>query len=236
MKKLPADEGIKIFDIRWNTITAGPSPYNNERTELFLLGCKKAAQGNPCKGCFNSSLWDSSKAEFSWDPLEVAKKINELAPNKYISIGGGEPTDQLYYLITLCKELKEYGFHILLYTYQDFKKIKETVEEVENREKQELTQFYTNGKRITIDYNEASRLAISKEIQLMKLFDLVDIIIDGEYDVNENLYDSFVCDGFFNSIGSGNQRIWDTKSRKFKYMRDLKGIKLDENNNLIYIE
>ena len=45
---LPANEAIRLFDISWKCKTAGPSPINNERIEVFLLGCKKAAIGHPC--------------------------------------------------------------------------------------------------------------------------------------------------------------------------------------------
>lgn len=212
MKELPADKGLKIFDIRWETTTAGPSPYDNKRTELFLLGCKKAAQGNPCMGCFNSPLWDSSIAEFSWDPEEVADRINELAPNKYITIGGGEPTDQIDYLIPLCEKLKEYGFHIMMYTFKDV-----------NLAFNEYSLYYSINDDFYID-----------KYKINELFKYLDIVVDGKFDVNEVLYDSSVCDGFLNSIGSGNQAIWDLKTMKYKYMRDLKGIKLYKNNNLVY--
>ena len=33
--------GIKIRECQWSVKTAGPSPFNNERTELFLLGTVK---------------------------------------------------------------------------------------------------------------------------------------------------------------------------------------------------
>lgn len=215
MKELPADKGLKIFDIRWETTTAGPSPYDNKRTELFLLGCKKAAQGNPCMGCFNSPLWDSSIAEFSWDPEEVADRINELAPNKYITIGGGEPTDQIDYLMPLCKKLKEYGFHIMMYTWRDLERI------LRNHP---IYVFPT-------DFDFSIHISRSKINELLKY---LDIVVDGQFDVNEVLYDSSVCDGFLNSIGSGNQRIWDIKTMESRYMRDLKGIKLYKYNNLVY--
>lgn len=118
MKILPVDKGLVTFDIKWATDTAGPSPDNNLRTEMFLLGCKKAQQGNPCKGCFNSVTWDIGKAEHSRDPLEIAEFIIKNAPNKYITIGGGEPTDQIEHLIPLVKKLKEAGFHIMMYTWR----------------------------------------------------------------------------------------------------------------------
>ena len=29
--------GLLLRDVKWKVTTAGPSPHNNERTELFLL-------------------------------------------------------------------------------------------------------------------------------------------------------------------------------------------------------
>ena len=46
MKYLKPDEGLKVFDIRFDVTTAGPSPNGNKRIELFLLGCRKAASGH----------------------------------------------------------------------------------------------------------------------------------------------------------------------------------------------
>ena len=121
--------GIKIGYVRWIAKTAGPSPFSNERTELFLLGCKKALEGNPCKGCFNSDLWDESKQNIIDDPIKVAEYINIMAPNKYITIGGGEPTDQIDGLITLCKELKKYDFHIMIYTWRDLLNLENNIKD-----------------------------------------------------------------------------------------------------------
>lgn len=123
MKILPVSKGLVTFDIRWATDTAGPSPDSNMRTEIFLLGCKKAKEGNPCKGCFNSPTWDIGKAEHSRDPEEIADFIIENAPNKYITIGGGEPTDQIQHLIPLAKKLKKNGFHIMMYTWKSISKL-----------------------------------------------------------------------------------------------------------------
>lgn len=89
MKKLPPNVGLKVFDVKLEATTAGPSPDDNKRTEVFLLGCEKACQGDSCPGCFNSLTWDMDKAEFSRDPIELAAFLNECTPNKYITIGGG---------------------------------------------------------------------------------------------------------------------------------------------------
>lgn len=107
---------LKIFDIKWSITTAGPSPDNNNRIELFLFGCKKALV-NPCKGCFNPLLWNNKKCKKTYSPKSAAKTINKFAPNKYISISGGEPMDQFPALLKLCKYLRKYNFHILVYTH-----------------------------------------------------------------------------------------------------------------------
>ena len=36
MRELKPEEGLRIFDIKWRTDTAGPSPNNNERIEVFV--------------------------------------------------------------------------------------------------------------------------------------------------------------------------------------------------------
>ena len=212
MKYLKPEEGLRIFDINWETDTAGPSPNNNKRIEVFLLGCDKAQQGNPCKGCFNSITWDKSKAEWSLDPIELADMINEYCDpnNKYITIGGGEPSDQIEKLIPFTKKLKEYGFHIMMYSWRSL----------------------LNN--------------IDKFEEIMKY---IDIIVDGEFILEEKLYNQYLGDGMLSSIGSGNQIIWDIKAyneqpklpRNAKYlygkhMRELAGLYIKPNtNDLVYI-
>ena len=225
MKHLKVEEGLRIFDINWETDTAGPSPNNNKRIEVFLLGCDKAQQGNPCKGCFNSITWDKSKAEWSLDPIELADMINEycdpnnkyiIQPNnpitspQYITIGGGEPSDQIEKLIPFTKKLKEYGFHIMMYSWRSL----------------------LNN--------------IDKFEEIMKY---IDIIVDGEFILEEKLYNQYLGDGMLSSIGSGNQIIWDIKAyneqpklpRNAKYlygkhMRELAGLYIKPNtNDLVYI-
>lgn len=220
MKILPVNKGLVTFDIKWRATTAGPSPDNNQRVELFLLGCKKAKKGNPCKGCFNSITWDIEKAEFSRDPIEVADFIAENAPNKYITIGGGEPTDQIDALIPLTKKLKEHGFHIMMYTWRDYE--------------YETNLFHHLGE-IPYPY----RIPIEKWVSLGKY---IDVLIDGEYIQEERMYVDNINHGLLSAVGSGNQKIWDIKKMRdtkatISYpMRELSDIILDENNNLVYIK
>ena len=107
---------INLFDLRWDVQTAGPSPNDNKRTEVYFAGCSKAINGNPCKNCFNTKLWypDNSKQT---TPEELANKIISLSSNKYVTICGGEPTDQIDDLIKLCSILKIFKYNILVYTY-----------------------------------------------------------------------------------------------------------------------
>lgn len=204
--------GIILKDVRWSVKTAGPSPFENERVELFLLGCNKAMTGNPCEGCFNSSTWDSSKTMFSHDPIKMAEHINNCAKHKYITVGGGEPTDQIENLTILFKELKKYGFHIMMYTWRTLK--------------YETSLFW--HKEFPYDYT----LSINKWIPL---FNYVDIIVDGEYIQSEHKWDGEKEDGLISSVGSGNQIIWDIPNKKGYSMRDIDSISLDENNSLEYL-
>ena len=111
---------LRIFSVMWETDTAGPSPEGNMRTEIFLKGCNKAMEGNPCPGCFNSDLWDL-KAQRTYTPQEAFFNMR-YAPNKYVTISGGEPTDQIDALIEFCRLLKEDGFHIMVYTWRGLQK------------------------------------------------------------------------------------------------------------------
>lgn len=217
MNTLPVDKGLKLFDINWKCHTAGPSPINNnERVEVFLLGCKKAAMGHACPGCFNSITWDASKAEFSWNPIELADKIADYTSNRYITIGGGEPTDQIEDLIIFCKRLKERGFHVLIYTW------KELCVNNDNKE-------YTFKQNIfNYDYTNDT-------LRPTELMNHIDMVIDGEFKQEEKLYINDCKDGLYGSVGSGNQGIYNVKTNKKIYMRELKGIQLDTDNNLKYI-
>ena len=218
MQELHPDKGLRIFDIKWRVTTAGPSPNNNERIEVFLLGCDKAISGNPCKGCFNSPTWDKSIAEFARDPIEVADMINDGCDpnNKYVTIGGGEPSDQIEYLIPFVKRLKEHGFHVIMYTWRELRDILNP---------------------ILRSYEVTMRARNFKEV-----LKYIDIIIDGEFKQDEVLWDINDSNTARNFVGSGNQIIWDVSSSVYcgYALRDIKSICLvkddDDEQNSIYFE
>lgn len=195
---------ITLFNVRWDVTTAGPSPDNNSRTEVFLLGCNRAIEGNPCPGCFNSIMWHREHATITHDPHDVAKQIMEHAPNKYITIGGGEPTDQIEDLVILCKDLKEAGYHILVYTWR------------------KLTSFLSG------EYGP------SMQSNMVELLKYIDILVDGEFILEERVYNSDAEDGCYNSVGSANQIVWDVQSRIGYAMRDIVSLELTEQNELKY--
>ena len=218
MKYVDADKGLKVFDIKFDVTTAGPSPNNNKRIELFLLGCDKAMRGDACEGCFNRKLWDSNLAEFSCDIESLANWIIERTPEneRYITIGGAEPTFQIDYLIPFCKMLKNAGFHIMIYTYREL-----------------LHEFNISNKQ----YNTPNKIPVSKWIALLEN---IDMIVDGPFIQEQRMYQENASDGFLSSIGSGNQRIWDI--RFFNKYHQLRGyamkaltkIQLGLNDDLIY--
>ena len=218
MKYVDADKGLKVFDIKFDVTTAGPSPNNNKRIELFLLGCDKAMRGDACPGCFNRRLWDANIAEFACDVNSLAEWIIEKTPEneRYITIGGAEPTFQIDYLIPFCKILKHAGFHIMIYTYREL-----------------LHEFYISNKEYTVP----NRIPNTKWFALLEN---IDMVVDGPFMQEYKLYKEDEGDGFLSSIGSGNQRIWDIKYFNKHHqlrgyaMKDLIGIDLGLYDNLIY--
>lgn len=109
---------IKLFDILWRNKNAGPSPDHGLRTELYFAGCKKALSGNPCKNCFNPLLWDS-RPNIEHTCEDIVNKIDMHDVPKFITIVGGEPTDQLDGLKELSKRLKDHGYNIVLFSWHD---------------------------------------------------------------------------------------------------------------------
>lgn len=208
MKYVDVDKGLKVFDIRFDVTTAGPSPNDNKRIELFLLGCDKAMRGDACLGCFNRRLWDSSLAEFACDINSLAEWIIERTPEneRFITIGGAEPTYQMDYLIPFCKILKQANFNIMIYTYRELSY------ELKLTNKAEYV---------------AERLDKKKWFELI---DTVDIIVDGPFLQDRKLYIEDYNDGFLSSIGSGNQTIWDCAS--FRKTGVLRGFPMESLNKL----
>ena len=107
---------LKVYSGTIRSKTAGLSPYNDERIELFLAGCRMAREGHPCPGCFNSDLWyDDNCHEQTAE--EIVSYIESMTDNKYITIVGGEPLDQAKELVLLLKTLQEKHFHVVLISH-----------------------------------------------------------------------------------------------------------------------
>ena len=196
---------VKLYDIRWVSHTAGFSPIKtkfgpNVRTELFFMGCKKAISGNPCKECFNPKLWKDITGARELNPANMAEHIEKFAPNKYITIVGGEPFDQPEGLTDLCEELKKRDFHIIVFTHYTlkgtFKQWKKYSDYyfafLKNRKMPDIIEGWTHDLFIRFLKN-------------------IDILVDGEYDKDKRIYDESLHDGFHDAVGSSNQIVWDLK-------------------------
>lgn len=197
---------VKLFDVRWSSHTAGPSPVTNEfghnaRAELFFMGCKKAAAGNPCKGCFNQDLWKDIPGARELDPVEMAAHIEKFAPQKYVTIVGGEPFDQPEGLTVLCEELRKRNFHIIVFTHYT---LKETFKDwMILGEMSRLLKKSSLGPKKIVGWTEDL---------FVRFLKAADILIDGEYDYTKRIYDESYHDGFHDAIGSSNQVIWDLRT------------------------
>lgn len=109
---------IKLHDILWRTKNGGASPDDNRRTELYFAGCRKALSGNPCKNCFNPTLWDN-RNHIPHETKEIVDVLDLHKIPKHITIVGGEPTDQEEGLKELVPLLAERGYEVVLFTWHD---------------------------------------------------------------------------------------------------------------------
>ena len=117
---------LAVASVREGSSTAGLSPRDNLRTEVFLAGCKLGLRRHPCPDCFNSDLWDSQ-----WFPqVEVGDLVNDIKKigNPFVTIVGGEPLDQYEGLVGLLDKLWTEDVHTVVITHY-------TMEEIEAAEK-----------------------------------------------------------------------------------------------------
>lgn len=78
------------------------------RDVVFFQGC-----GKRCKGCHNPDTWDYQGGCHRF----IGDVVEELSDSSNdITISGGEPIDQFDDLLELCRQLKEAGKRIWVYT------------------------------------------------------------------------------------------------------------------------
>ena len=84
------------------------------RYVVFLQGCYLQ-----CKYCQNRDTWDINSGKYiSVEELvnNIKKYITYITPKGGVTVSGGEPLLQPYFLITLFKELKKLGIHTTIDT------------------------------------------------------------------------------------------------------------------------
>ncbi|MFH0898145.1 MAG: 4Fe-4S single cluster domain-containing protein [bacterium] len=86
-------------------------------TAVYFAGCSIR-----CKGCQNKDLWDQ-KSGTSMTDKELLEKIDNNLTD-YVVFLGGEPTDQLDFLLHVCRQIKkEIKKPIALYTGREFEEL-----------------------------------------------------------------------------------------------------------------
>lgn len=97
------------------------------RFVVFLQGCHLE-----CKYCHNRDTWDINGGTYISVP-ELISQINRyktyITPNGGVTISGGEPLLQPYFLISLFKELKKQNIHTVIDT-SGMVELTDTIKEV----------------------------------------------------------------------------------------------------------
>jgi len=84
-------------------------------TAIYFSGCSIR-----CRDCHNKELWEKENGVLMTDD-EVMKEISNNTLSECIAFLGGEPTDQLDFLIHMAKRVKnETGKPIMMYTGREF--------------------------------------------------------------------------------------------------------------------
>ncbi|MFH1253936.1 MAG: 4Fe-4S cluster-binding domain-containing protein [bacterium] len=96
---------------------------NKIATAIYFSGCSIR-----CKGCQNAILWERDLNTLKSMTYVLSKiKENKLADS--VVFLGGEPTDQMFFLIELCKNISRYK---ALYTGREFEVLpQELVENID---------------------------------------------------------------------------------------------------------
>ena len=68
---------------------------------IYFAGCSIR-----CKDCHNKDLWDPKGGE-PYSVEQVLEKIHTHPLSEYVVFVGGEPTDQIDFLIELCKKITD---------------------------------------------------------------------------------------------------------------------------------
>ena len=119
---------LAVASVHADSSTAGLSPRDNLRTEVFLAGCKLGLRGHPCPDCFNSDLWDPQ-----WFPqVEVEDLVDDIKKigNPFVTIVGGEPLDQYEGLVELLDKLWTENIHTVVITHYTMEEVKEKYSKV----------------------------------------------------------------------------------------------------------
>jgi anaerobic ribonucleoside-triphosphate reductase activating protein len=84
-------------------------------TSIYFSGCSVR-----CPGCHNKQYWERESGTEMTDD-QIMKIIQDNPLTRYVAFLGGEPTDQLLFLLHMCKRIQlETVKQIALYTGREF--------------------------------------------------------------------------------------------------------------------
>lgn len=178
---LYSDEELFIRSIEYNNTTA---IHKEPCTEIFLQGCLRAHEKNPCMGCFNPETHRMDDSTAKLRSIEFIAKMLLDDSQRKLTICGGEPMLQSKQLSELCKLLRQEDDSFLIYSYTglDLEVILEQ------------GMLDTKGRYLKFAQPEHIREYV---LQL-------DLIVDGEFQLENKKPNP----DKYHSVGSTNQRMF----------------------------
>jgi anaerobic ribonucleoside-triphosphate reductase activating protein len=95
---------------------------NKIAVAIYFAGCTLR-----CKGCQNRELWDPASGELT-SAQEILEKISRHPLAEYVVFLGGEPTDQMDFLVHLCQQIKQNTqLGVAIYSGREFEVLPESL-------------------------------------------------------------------------------------------------------------
>lgn len=157
---------LKIASVVDDSVVDGPG----YRYTIFTQGC-----AHNCIGCHNLKTHDYNAGSYI-NYEDISKDLKKFKYIKAVTFSGGEPLDQPEALAEFVKNLKNAGYHILIYTgytYEQIQKNQKKFEAIKNADILIDGKFEITKKSLNLKYRGSNNQRIIDIQETIKNNELV---------------------------------------------------------------